>query len=113
MRSLVQTLSLYWTRSMKAWIASVLLGLLFITPDEAIAQTVLTVREAEFRSRWEGRQEDRAVAQQYFETGGGLQDENGEQIGEPAPGEESQPQGFSQSMDRMAETSSAGCASVR
>lgn len=103
MRSLVQTLSLYWTRSMKAWIASVLLGLLFIAPDDAIAQTVLTVREAEFRSRWEGRQEDREVAPQYFETGGGLQDENGEQIGEPAPDEESQPQGLSQSMDRMAE----------
>jgi len=88
---------------MKAWIASVLLGLLFITPDEAIAQTVLTVREAEFRSRWEGRQEDRAVAQQYFENGGGLQDENGEQVGEPALNEESQPQGLSQSMDQMAE----------
>ena len=103
MCSLIQTLSHCWVRSRKAWIASFLLGLLLFTPDEAIAQTVLTVREAEFRSRWEGRQEDRAVAPQYFETGGGLQDENGEQIGETPPDEELQPQGLSQSMDRMAE----------
>ena len=89
---------------MKAWIASILLGMLLFTQAEASAQTVLTVREAEFRSRWEGSQEDRAVPPQYFQPDGGLAEEGGEQVGEPVADEDSQPQGFSQSMDRMAES---------
>jgi hypothetical protein len=88
---------------MKAWIATVLLGILLFTSSEAIAQTVLTVREAEFRSRWEGRQEDRPVPPQYFQPDGGLGEEVGEQIGEPEADEDSQAEGLSQSMDRMAE----------
>ena len=68
-----------------------------------MAQTVLTVREAEFRSRWVGKQEDRAVPPQYFQPDGGLGEEGGEQVGEPVADEESQTEGFSESMDRMAE----------
>ena len=104
MHSLIQTLSLLRARSMKAWIASILLGMLLFTQAEADAQTVLSVREAEFRSRWEGRQEDRAVPAQYFQPDGGLGEDVGEQVGEPEASEEPQPQGFSQSMDSMAES---------
>ncbi|MFM8715970.1 MAG: hypothetical protein ACKOF3_04180, partial [Spartobacteria bacterium] len=48
-------------------------------------------------------QEDREVTPQYFEANGGLEDETGEQVGESVPGEEPPQQGFSESMDRMAE----------
>ena len=88
---------------MKAWIASILLGMLLFTQAEADAQTVLTVREAEFRSRWEGRQEDRTVPAQYFQPDGGLGEDVGEEVGELETAEEAQPQGLSQSMDSMAE----------
>ena len=88
---------------MKAWIASILLGILLFTQAEADAQTVLTVREAEFRSRWEGRQEDRTVPAQYFQPDGGLGEDVGEEVGELETAEEAQPQGLSQSMDSMAE----------
>ena len=44
----------------------------FTLPAQATSQTVLTVREAEFRSRWVGPQEDREVTPQYFEPNGGL-----------------------------------------
>ena len=88
---------------MKAWIVSILLGMLLFTQAEADAQTVLTVREAEFRSRWEGRQEDRAVPAQYFQPDGGLGEDVGEEVGELETAEEAQPQGLSQSMDSMAE----------
>lgn len=103
MHSLNQTLSLLRARSIKAWIASILLGMLLFTQAEADAQTVLTVREAEFRSRWEGRQEDRTVPPQYFQPDGGLGEDVGEEVGEPDTAEEAQPQGLSQSMDSMAE----------
>ena len=88
---------------MKAWIVSILLGMLLFTQAEADAQTVLTVREAEFRSRWEGRQEDRTVPAQYFQPDGGLGEDVGEEVGELETAEEAQPQGLSQSMDSMAE----------
>jgi hypothetical protein len=88
---------------MKAWKVSFLLAVLVCAPMVSMAQTVLTVREAEFRSRWEGPQEDRAVTPQYFETGGGLEDETDEQVGEPVTDEEMPQEGFSESMDRMAE----------
>ena len=88
---------------MKAGIFSFLLVLVLFTPEETAAQTVLTVREAEFRSRWEGRQEDRAVPAQFFQPDGGLGEEGGEQISEPSLDEEPQQEAFSQSMDRMAE----------
>jgi hypothetical protein len=41
---------------MKARIASLLLAMLGILTSEGVAQTVLTVREAEFRNRWAGPQ---------------------------------------------------------
>lgn len=103
MSSLIQTLRRSRARSMKAGIAFFLLTLVLFTSDETAAQTVLTVREAEFRSRWEGRQEDRVVPAQYFQPDGGLAEEGGEQIDEPYPDEEPQQDAFSQSMDRMAE----------
>ena len=68
---------------MKAWTTVFLLALLLCAPEVSMAQTVLTVREAEFRSRWEGKQEDRAVPPQYFQPDGGLGEEGGEQVGEP------------------------------
>jgi len=88
---------------MKAWKFLSLLGVFLCASDISMAQTVLTVREAEFRSRWEGPQEDREVTPQYFEPGGGLEDQMGEPVGEPVPGEEPPQQGFGASMDRMAE----------
>ena len=103
MRSLIQTLRRSRAQSMKAWIFYFLLVLVLFVNDEAAAQTVLTVREAEFRSRWEGRQEDRAVPAQYFQPDGGLGENVGEEVGEPETAEEAQPQGLSQSMDSMAE----------
>lgn len=42
---------------------------------EATAQTVLTVREAEFRNRWAGQMVDRELTPQYFEPEGGLGEE--------------------------------------
>jgi hypothetical protein len=39
---------------------------------EVSAQTVLTVREAEFRNRWAGQMVDRELTPQYFEPDGGL-----------------------------------------
>jgi len=53
-------------------LAVVLCLLAFTLPAEATSQTVLTVREAEFRSRWAGPQEDREATPQYFEPNGGL-----------------------------------------
>ena len=44
--------------------------------SEATAQTVLTVREAEFRNRWAGQMVDRELTPQYFEPGGGLGEES-------------------------------------
>jgi len=70
-------------------------------PFSVTAQTVLTVREAEFRARWAGPQEDRVVTPQYFDEGGGLEDKS-EQAGE-LTAEEKSAQGFTGSMDRMAE----------
>jgi hypothetical protein len=103
MHSLIQTLSQSCARSIKAWKVLFLLAVFLCAPTFSMAQTVLTVREAEFRSRWEGPQEDRAVTPQYFETGGGLEDETDEQVGEPVTDEEMPQEGFSESMDRMAE----------
>ena len=51
-------------------------GLLLLCNAEA--QTLLTVKEAEFRSRWAGPQEDRELTPQYFQPDGGLyEDETG------------------------------------
>jgi hypothetical protein len=49
----------------------VFLPLLSICPASA-QQTVLTLREAEFRTRWSGPQKDRVATPQYFEPDGGL-----------------------------------------
>jgi hypothetical protein len=51
------------------------LSLLITWASSAFAQqTVLTLREAEFRDRWSGPQEDRVSTPQYFEPDGGLDD---------------------------------------
>ncbi len=62
-------------------------------------QSVLTLREAEFRNRWSGPQEDRVSTPQYFEPGGGLD--------EPAPADQidadnNQPS-FEKTLDQLAE----------
>jgi len=63
-------------------------------------QTVLTLREAEFRDRWAGRQEDRPATPQYFEQGGGLDDgatkPKKDELVDAAPS-------FEESMDQMAQ----------
>jgi len=63
-------------------------------------QTALTLREAEFRNRWAGPQEDRIATPQYFETGGGL-GEDAEEAEQDAA-EESK-LGFQESLDAAAE----------
>jgi hypothetical protein len=78
---------------------------MFTLPAGATAQTVLTVREAEFRSRWAGPQEDRIITPQYFAPDGGLDEgETGELIGE----EEDQGLGFVGNVDRIAENLKRG-----
>ena len=94
--------SLPYAQLIKARITSLLLVVLFIVTSEGVAQTVLTVREAEFRNRWAGPQEDRAVPAQYFENNGGLEEDGAQQVGEPSS-EDQEPQGLSESMDSMAE----------
>ncbi|MFM8364634.1 MAG: hypothetical protein ACKOAS_05720 [Verrucomicrobiota bacterium] len=79
---------------------------LFTLSAGATAQTVLTVREAEFRNRWNGKQEDRLVTPQYFAPGGGLDEETpGELVGEEEPGAM---ENWSDSVDRMAENVKRG-----
>ena len=94
--------SLPYAQLIKARITSLLLVVLFIVTSEGVAQTVLTVREAEFRNRWAGPQEDRAVPVQYFESNGGLEEDGAQQVGEPSS-EDQEQQGLSESMDSMAE----------
>ena len=65
------------------WLA-VFLILIFL-PAFLHAQTVLTVKEAEFRSRWAGKQEDRTVTPQYYAPGGGLDEETKAQIAAESP----------------------------
>jgi len=102
MLSAMQRLRLLKAPSVRTRIAGFLAALLFFALDESTAQTLLTVREAEFRNRWEGPQEDRTDPPQYFEPGGGLEGESPEQTDDQLL-EEENPDGFSQSMDRMAE----------
>lgn len=79
---------------------------LFTISAGATAQTVLTVREAEFRDRWTGKQEDRLVTPQYFAPGGGLDEETpGELVGEEQPGTM---ENWVDSVDRMAENVKRG-----
>ena len=68
------------------------------------AQTVLTVRDAEYRSRWAGKQEDRIVTPQYFAPGGGLDEEAAGATSTEDPTEPS----LVESMDRMAENVKRG-----
>ena len=80
-----------------------LLGLLLLCNAEA--QTLLTVKEAEFRSRWAGPQEDREITPQYFQPDGGLyEDETGEMTGE----DPNYTSGFVADVDRMAENLQRG-----
>ncbi|MCX6974252.1 MAG: hypothetical protein NTZ94_08120 [Verrucomicrobia bacterium] len=72
--------------------------LAYLSLYHASAQTVLTVREAEFRSRWTGPQEDRAIKPQYFEPDGGLTEK---EAGESPPGQTLAT--LSENMDRLAD----------
>ncbi|MEI8284375.1 MAG: hypothetical protein WCG52_05230, partial [bacterium] len=72
--------------------------LAYLSLYHASAQTVLTVREAEFRSRWAGPQEDRAVTPQYFEPDGGLTEK---EAGESPPGQTLAM--LSENMDQLAD----------
>jgi hypothetical protein len=76
----------------------------FTVSAQATAQTVLTVRDAEYRSRWAGKQEDRPVTPQYFAPGGGL----GEDTQDQATAQEQTGPSFVQNMDRMAENVKRG-----
>jgi hypothetical protein len=78
--------------------------LLIFLPASLHAQTVLTVKEAEYRSRWAGKQEDRLVTPQYFAPGGGLDEETEGQI---AAEEQAGPT-FVENIDRMAENVKRG-----
>lgn len=79
-------------------------ALLSVDPASA-QQSVLTLREAEFRNRWSGPQEDRVSTPQYFEPGGGLDDESAkskkDELAEAEPG-------FEESLDNMAEKIQSG-----
>ena len=76
----------------------------FTLSAQATAQTVLTVKEAEYRSRWAGKQEDRLVTPQYFAPGGGLDEEA---AGRELVEEDTGPT-FVQDIDRMAENVQRG-----
>jgi len=71
MSSWKNKLSKFRTPSVGAVIALTLITL----QREVSAQTVLTVREAEFRNRWAGEMVDREVTPQYFQPDGGLGEE--------------------------------------
>jgi hypothetical protein len=72
--------------------------LAYFSLHHASAQTVLTVREAEFRSRWTGPQEDRTITPQYFEPDGGLTEK---EAGASPPGQTLAK--LSENMDRLAD----------
>jgi len=55
---------------------SVVCGVLLSAYPAWAQQSVLTLRDAEYRNRWAGPQEDRVATPQYFEPGGGLDDES-------------------------------------
>jgi len=87
-------------------IITLVISPVFVPASPASAQqTVLTLREAEFRSRWEGPQEDRIAAPQYFEPGGGLNDESAKSKKNVAA--EAEP-GCEEYLDNMAENIQRG-----
>ena len=81
--------------------AFVLLCVGFATASTAEGQqSVLTLREAEFRNRWAGPQEDRVATPQYFEEGGGLDDGTAKTKKDET---EDEAPGFEQTMDQVAD----------
>ena len=84
---------------------SVVCGVLLSAYPAWAQQSVLTLREAEFRNRWAGPQEDRVATPQYFEPGGGLDDESAKPKKDEAA--EAEP-GFEESLDKMAENIQRG-----
>lgn len=87
-------------------IISLVVFAIFLSSSPASAQqSVLTLREAEFRNRWSGPQEDRVDTPQYFEPGGGLDDESAKPKKDEAA--EAEP-GFEESLDKMAENIQRG-----
>jgi hypothetical protein len=98
-------LSLYEFRKASYTSVTWLLGLLALAMAPILqAQTVLTVRDAEYRSRWAGKQEDRLATPQYFAPGGGLDEEAAGATSTEDPIEP----GLVESMDRMAENVKRG-----
>ena len=79
--------------------ALVFFPLLSMCPASA-QQTVLTIREAEFRTRWSGPQEDRVATPQYFEPDGGLDDDSAKAKKDDT---EEAPFGLEESLENMAE----------
>ena len=71
---------------------------------QATSQSVLTVRDAEYRSRWAGKQEDKLGIPQYFAPGGGLDEE----ADGASSTEEPTDSDLIRSMDRMAENVKRG-----
>ena len=86
-----------------ARVFTLLLSSLLCTTLASAQQTVLTLREAEFRNRWAGPQEDRVATPQYFEPGGGVDDAETEKNAEPE-----KEVGFEESLDMMAENIQRG-----
>jgi len=86
-------------------IAAALLCCLCCLSANAADQGVLTVKEAEFRSRWAGPQEDRLSTPQFFEPGGGLDDREGAL---PTDEETGTATGIVNDVDRMAENLKRG-----
>lgn len=85
---------------------SSLVFIVFLSIYPASAQqSVLTLREAEFRNRWSGPQEDRVATPQYFEPGGGVDDDSAKSKIDDAV--EAEP-GFEESLDNMAENIQRG-----
>ena len=89
----------------KYGIAVVACMAVFTLSAQATAQTVPTVRDAEYRSRWAGKQEDRLVTPQYFAPGGGLDDEA---EAKETPLQDDTGPSFVEGMDRMAENVKRG-----
>ena len=79
-------------------VAMVFCAVMFPVEVQATSQTVLTVREAEFRSRWVGPHDDREITPHYFQPSGGLD----EQDSEEDPPEQTATT-LSENMDRLAD----------
>jgi hypothetical protein len=87
------------------FVAVNLFAIIYALSPCASSQEVLTVKEAEFRSRWSGPLEDRTTTPQFFEPGGGLSEEEKSSLLDDEP---SLTSGFASNVDRMAENLKRG-----